>query len=57
MNLLRLLPALFLVLAPLFVHAGEYPFSVERIKLDGGAGILAVNDGSKFAYRGRGFLE
>ncbi len=45
MNLLRLLPALFLVLAPLFVHAGEYPFSVERIKLDGGAGILAVNDG------------
>lgn len=26
-------------------HAGDYPFSVERIKLDGGEGILAVNDG------------
>lgn len=28
-----------------YSFAGEYPFSVERIRLDGGEGVLAVNDG------------
>lgn len=40
--LLRLMCLLFMTTV---AHAGDYPFSVERIKLDGGEGILAVNDG------------
>lgn len=40
--LLRLVILLIMTAA---AHAGEYPFSVERIKLKGGEGVLAVNDG------------
>lgn len=43
--LLPLLRLIFLLIMTAAAHAGDYPFSVERIKLDGGEGILAVNDG------------
>lgn len=42
LHLLRLVVLLVVTAA---AQAGEYPFSVERIKLTGGEGVLAVNDG------------
>ena len=47
MNLspLSLLRLVFLLIVTAAAQAGDYPFSVERIKLTGGEGVLAVNDG------------
>ena len=47
MNLspLPLFRLVLLVVLTSSAQAGDYPFSVERIKLTGGEGVLAVNDG------------